>query len=155
MKTYRSSTAFFTCALLLCLVNISCKKTENQDEGKSKEQLIARKWDINRIQLRLYNGSTFVKDTILRNTPKPKNFVTLGSDGSFQYCFNKATSDLGTYAFKGADSIITTSAPTAYRWKLLTLTSQLFTVVSTSSSDPDFPGYNKVERYQTFVPNVK
>lgn len=150
MKTFIPLTAFFTGALFLCLVNTSCKKEENKDAGKPKEQLVARKWSINRIQLRLYSGTTFVKDTIIKQTPHPTNIVSLGADGSFEYRFNTTASDMGTYVWKGADSIIATSSPNAYRWKLLTLTSELFTVVSTGT-DPAFPGY-KVERYQTFVP---
>ncbi len=150
MKTFIPLAAIITGALFLSLCTTSCSKSD-EDHSGPKEQLIARKWSINRIQLKLYSGSTFVKDTILKQTPHPQNFVTFGTDGSFEYRFNTTTSDLGTYTFKGADSVIASSAPGAYRWKMLTITDQLFTVMSTSSNDPNFPGY-KVERYQTFVP---
>ena len=150
MKTFIPLTALFTATLFLCLFNTSCKK-EDKDHSGPKETLIVHSWTINRIQLKLFNGSVFVKDTILKQTPKPRNFAAFGADMSFEYCFNSMTKDPGTYVFKGADSIIATAASGTYRWKLLMLTDQLFTTMTTTNNDPDFPGY-KVERYYTLVP---
>lgn len=149
MKTFIPLTAVTTAALFLCLFT-SCKKDDATDHSGPKETLIVRQWSINRIQLKLFNGSTFVKDTILKQTPKPKNFVSFGADMSFEYCFNTTTKDPGTYVFKGADSIIATAASGIYRWKLLMLTDQIFTTMTTTNNDPQFPGY-KVERYYTLV----
>ena len=127
---------------------ISCTKTEDTSTVP-KEQLVIGKWNINRMQLRLFYGGTFLKDTIIPQTPHPENFVQFQAGGSFEYRFNTTTSDFGTYQFIGADSVISNVTTKVYRWKMLILTNQLFTVMNTST-DPSFPGAT-VETYQTFV----
>ena len=117
---------------------------------KPKEQQVVGTWSINRIQLRLYYSGIFYKDTIIPQIALPTNFVSFDATNNFQYCFNSAAIDNGAYQFIGADSLISTTPSNIYRWKMLTLTDVLFTVMSTSTNDPAFPGA-KVETYQTFV----
>lgn len=114
-----------------------------------KEQQVVGEWVINRVQLKIFQNGVFVKDTIIKSTPKPKNFVRFGADGSFEYKLNSTTSDIGTYEFAGAGTLITNSSPKSYNWTMITLTNVLFTLVS-KGSDPAFPGAY-VERYQTFT----
>ena len=143
-------TAFLFIAILflvLVLLN-SCAKADHSAD-LPKEQQVVGKWSINRIQLKIYSGGVFIKDTILKQTPKPENFVSFNAAGGFEYRFNTATSDKGTYEFAGSGLLISNSVPNTYNWTMLTLTSVLFTVVS-KGPDPAFPGMF-VERYQTFV----
>jgi hypothetical protein len=150
MKTSLPTAAVFAGLFILNIaVAISCKKTDTADLTP-KEDLVLGKWNINRVQLRLYTGTTFIKDTIIKQTPKPENFVDFDPAGDFEYRFNTAISDVGAYQFSGVDSLIAGDGGNTHRWKMLTLTKDLFTVVSTSLSEPGFPGY-KVEKYQTFV----
>ena len=137
-------TGLFITGLLLS----SCKKTEDTSTVP-KEQLVIGKWNINRMQLKLFYGGVFLKDTIIQQTPHPENFVQFQAGGGFEYRFNTTTSDFGTYQFVGADSVIANVTTKTYRWKMLTLTNQLFTVMNTST-DPGFPGAT-VEFYQTLV----
>ncbi len=125
----------------------SCAKADHSAD-LPKEQQVVGTWSINRIQLKLYSGSIFLKDTILLLKQHP-NYVKFDANGSFQYKFNSALPDEGTYQFVGKDSLISNSLPQNYRWKMLTLTNVLFTVVN-KGTDPAFPGLT-VERYQTFV----
>ncbi len=129
------------------IITNSCAKPDHSAD-LPKEQQVVGTWSINRIQLKLYSGSIFLKDTILLQTNHP-NYVKFDANGSFEYKFNSTLPDEGTYQFAGADSVISNSLPQNYRWKMLTLTDKLFTVVNTGA-DPAFPGL-KVERYQTFV----
>ena len=149
MKACLPLTAFLAGFLLLGVLTSSCKKTDVAGLSP-KEDLVLGKWNINRIQLRIYYGGVFFKDTIIKQTPMPENFVNLGSNGSFEYRFNTSTSDLGTYTFSGADVLVSNSNPNSYNWKILTLTKDIFTVVSVSYSDAFYPGA-MVETYQTFV----
>jgi hypothetical protein len=126
----------------------SCSKADNSSTVP-KEQQVVGEWVINRVQLKIYQNGIFVKDTIIKSTPKPKNFVRFGADGSFEYKLNSTTSDLGTYEFTGSGGLITNSSPKSYNWTMITLTNVLFTLVS-KGSDPAFPGAY-VERYQTFT----
>ena len=82
-------------------------------------------------------------------TPKPENFVSFTAGGNFEYKFNTSTSDVGTYEIISADSVISYVPGKVYKWKMLTLTNVLFTVMNTST-DPAFPGAI-VETYQTLV----
>lgn len=125
----------------------SCSKSDKTDD-LPKEQQVVGKWDINRIQLKIYSSGVFIKDTIIPQTKHP-NFVRFDSNGNFEYKFNATSADIGIYQFVGVDSIVSNSLPNSYRWKILTLTSVLFTVVNTTT-DPAYPGAI-VERYQTFV----
>ena len=102
------------------------------------------------MQLRLYYGGVFSKDTIIKQTPKPENFVNFSADAGFEYKFNSSTSDIGTYQFASIDSVISNTPAKIYRWKMLTLTNTLFTTVSTSNNNPSFPGAT-VETYYTLV----
>jgi hypothetical protein len=145
----------FYCALFasaglisITIFSASCAKKDTSAD-LPKEQQVVGYWSINRIQLRIYQGGVFLKDTIVRQTPHPTNYVKFESNGSFEYRFNTYTTDAGTYQFVGVDSVVSSSAPQNYRWKMLTLTNKLFTVVSTGS-DAAYPGA-VVERYQTFV----
>ncbi|MBS1513189.1 MAG: hypothetical protein JST86_20300 [Bacteroidetes bacterium] len=128
---------------------VSCAKTDHSSD-LPKEQQVVGQWSINRIQLKLFYGGVFTKDSILPQKALPKNFVQFDANSNFQYCFNSSTINNGSYQFKGSDSLISTTSAKIYRWKWLTLTDVLFTVMSTSSSDPNFPGAT-VETYQTFV----
>ena len=148
MKNYTHAVLVFTGLLLMSVFNTSCKKLADSS-GQPKDQLIMGHWNINRIQLRLYYNGIFAKDTILKQTPKPENFVSFSAGGIFEYKFNTSTSEVGTYEIVSGDSVVSYVPGKAYRWKMLTLTNVLFTVMSTST-DPAFPGAT-VERYQTFV----
>jgi PBP1b-binding outer membrane lipoprotein LpoB len=147
MKT--TYTPLFLLAILFAaIVFTGCAKADTSAD-LPKEQQVVGEWVINRVQLKLFQNGVFVKDTIIKSTPKPKNFVKFGADGSFEYKLNSTTSDIGTYEFGGAGTLVTNSSPKTYNWTMLTLTNVLFTVVS-KGSDPAFPGYY-VERYQTFT----
>jgi len=145
-------TTYTPLVLLAILFSVTiftgCAKADTSTD-LPKEQQVVGEWVINRVQLKLFQNGVFVKDTIIKSTPKPKNFVRFEADGGFEYKLNSTISDIGTYEFAGAGSLVTNSAPKTYNWTMLTLTNVLFTVVS-KGSDPAFPGYY-VERYQTFT----
>lgn len=125
-----------------------CSKADTSTD-LPKEQQVVGEWVINRIQLKLYQNNVFIKDTILKATPRPKNFVRFDAGGGFEYKLNTNPADIGTYEFAGAGTLVTNSSPKTYSWTMLTLTDKLFTVVN-KGTDPAFPGYY-VERYQTFT----
>ncbi|MEP7239209.1 MAG: hypothetical protein ABI685_15120, partial [Ferruginibacter sp.] len=104
MKTTYPALLLIAGLFSLTFITNSCAKADHSAD-LPKEQQVVGKWSINRIQLRLYSGTTFIKDTILPNVPKPENFVRFDSDGKFEYRFNKSTSDLGTYEFPSAGSL--------------------------------------------------
>jgi hypothetical protein len=147
MKNHTSLIVF--CAISLCFSSLSSCKKDNTTT-LPKEQLIVGNWEINRIQLRVYYGGVFAKDTILAQSPRPKNYVNFGSGGSFNYKWNLDTEDVGTYQFKGVDSVITNAKPDEHRYKLLTLTDKLLTLKNTCNNDPNFPGAT-VECYHTLI----
>jgi len=135
--------------LLLFTAN-SCKKSDTADLA-SKEDLVLGRWYISRIQLKIYdNSGNFLRDTIIPPKPKPENFVIFGTDGSFEYRYNTSVSEFGDYSFSGADSVIANSDAHLFHWKILTLTKDLFTVVTRSHSDPYYPGAD-VENFKTFI----
>jgi hypothetical protein len=136
------------CTAIICL--FSCAKVDDGGVDKPKETLVQGTWSINRIQMKIYYNGVFNKDSIVPQKALPKNYVQFDGSTDFYYCFNSPSINSGTYQFKGADSVISTTPSKIYRWKMLTLTDALFTVVSTSTTDPSFPGA-KVETYQTFV----
>ncbi|MBL0146730.1 MAG: hypothetical protein IPP48_14365 [Chitinophagaceae bacterium] len=144
----------FTSLALLCAVVctstllISCDKAD--PTTRPKEQLIVGNWEIGRIQLKVFYGGVFVKDTILKQAPRPKNYANFDANGGFAYKWNLNAADIGTYQFKGTDSVITNAIPNAYRWKMLTLTEDIFTVMNTTTNEPLYPGAT-VERYHTFI----
>lgn len=148
MKTTFTSLLLVAGLFFVIMFSNSCAKADTSAD-LPKEQQVVGEWVINRVQLKLYQNGVFVKDTIIKSTPKPKNFVRFDADGGFEYKLNSTISDIGTYEFAGAGSLITNSAPKTYNWTMLTLTNVLFTVVS-KGTDPAFPGYY-VERYQTFT----
>ena len=125
----------------------SCAK--DTSTSLPKEQLVVGKWVINRVQVKAYQNNVLVKDTIIKSTPKPENFVQFNANGGFEYKLNSTTSDIGTYEFTGPGTLITNSSPKSYNWTMITLTDLLFTVV-TKGPDAAFPGAY-VERYQTFT----
>jgi hypothetical protein len=147
MKTIFTPFLMIASLFSMIIISNSCAKPDHSQDLPKEEQVIGT-WSINRVQLRLYSGNVFVKDTILTLKQHP-NYVKFNSGNSFEYKCNSALPDEGAYQFVGADSVVSSSIPNSYRWKMLTLTNSLFTVVNTGT-DPAFPGY-KVERYQTFV----
>lgn len=148
MKTAYPSLLLIAGLFFISTILNSCAKADTST-SLPKEQQVVGEWVINRVQLRIYQNGVFVKDTIIKSTPKPKNFVRFGADGSFEYKLNSTTSDLGTYEFAGPGTLVTNSSPKSYNWTMLTLTDVLFTLVS-KGPDPAFPGAY-VERYQTFT----
>ena len=143
-------TLFLPAVIILSTV-VSCKKVA---EGKNsnntpKEELAVGHWNINRIQVKVFQNGIYVKDTIILQTPKPENFVQFDAGSSFQYRFNVSAIDAGSYLFMGSDSLIATTPSGIYRWKWITLTDVLFTVMSTATYQ-SMPGYT-FENYQTFV----
>lgn len=148
MKKFYSTLLLTAGLLSVIIVSNSCAKADHSAD-LPKEQQVVGTWWINRIQLRIYQGGVFLKDTIIKQTPHPTNYVKFDANGAFEYRFNTYTTDAGSYQFSGADSVIANSTPQNYRWKMLTLTNVLFTVVS-KGTDPAYPGA-VVERYQTFI----
>lgn len=140
----------FTLFALTLITAVSCKKLHDTS-GIPKEQLIPGKWFINRIQYKVYYNGVFAFDSIVKRDPKPENFVSfdVAAASAFQYKFNSTVTNTGTYSWKGNDSVICVTPGITYRWKKLTLTDVLFTVVNTETS-PLFPGA-VVEKYQTFT----
>ncbi len=126
----------------------SCKKSDPA-VARPKEQLIAGKWSINRVQLKGYMAGTLIKDSTVPNAPQPENFVKFDGAGGVEYRFNKATSDFGTYSFVGTDSVSAVIAGVTYRWKNLLLTETNFNVVNTTPFSM-VPG-STVDTYQVFV----
>lgn len=144
----------FTAILIAGLFSVSailssCAKPDHSAD-LPKEQQIVGEWWINRIELNVYSGGTLMIDTILNQTPKPKNLVKFEENGGFEFRFNTTTSNVGTYQFVGADSIVSVTPAITYRWKMLTLTKVLLTAKSTSTNNPTYPG-STVETYYTFV----
>jgi hypothetical protein len=144
----------FTAILIAGLFSVSgilssCAKPDHSAD-LPKEQQIVGEWFINRIELNVYNGSALIIDTILKQTPKPKNLVKFDTGGGFEFRFNTTTSNIGTYQFVGSDSIVSVTPAITYRWKMLTLTKVLLTAKSTSTNNPAYPG-STVETYYTFV----
>lgn len=132
----------------MVILTNSCTKAKDTS-GIPKETLAVGKWNINRMQLRIYYAGTFSRDTIIPQTPLPENYVQFDASGGFQYKFNTANADMGTYQFVGVDSLIAISATKTYNWKWLTITDVLFTCMTTGTS-PAFPGAT-VETYYTLV----
>ncbi len=147
MKNLISVMVLFMGIIVFSCFISSCTK-DNTNIDKPKEQQVIGTWSINRVQLKLYYGGVFFKDTIVAQTTYP-NYVKFESNGSFEYKFNKPAADVGTYQFTGTDSVVSNVTSKIYRWKMLTLTDVLFTVMNTST-DPAYPGAT-VETYQTFV----
>jgi len=148
MKISYTSIVLLAGLFSVSIITNSCAKTDHSSD-LPKEQQVVGYWSINRIQLKIFTGGVFIKDTIVTQTPHPVNFVTFDAGGNIEYKFNTYTSDIGTYQFIGADSMISNTNTQIYRWKMLTLTNKLFTVV-TNTTDPAYPG-SVIERYQTFV----
>ncbi len=147
MKNFTLLVYFVALTSSIFILN-SCKKQE-QEQNKPIEATIGR-WAINRIQLKIYNGNVFVKDSIMPYTPGKNFFTQLDANNNFQFSYNSSVIDNGTYVFKGQDSIIATTASTVYYWKLLTLNDVLFTTSNVSTNNPGFPG-SRVETYYTFT----
>jgi hypothetical protein len=148
MKTTYTSILLFAFLFSISGLLNSCAKADTGTD-LPKEQQVVGEWVINRVQLKIFQNGVFIKDTIIKSTPKPKNFVKFDADGRFEYKLNSTTSDIGTYEFAGSGKLVTNSAPKSYNWTMITLTNVLFTLVS-KGTDPAFPGAY-VERYQTFT----
>ncbi|MBX2935222.1 MAG: hypothetical protein KF825_13335 [Ferruginibacter sp.] len=149
MKPIYRGFLLFACILITAITLNSCAKKDHSTD-LPKEQQIVGQWGINRVQLRLYSGTTFLKDTIIPNIPKPKNYIVFDAGSGFEFKYNSATSNTGTYQFSGTDSLIAVTPGVTYRWKMLTMTNVLFTIMNTSTNDPAFPGL-KVETYFTLT----
>jgi hypothetical protein len=148
MKTTYTSLLLLAGLFSVSVFTNSCAKADTSTDKPSNQQIVG-KWRINRVQLKIFVDDIFIKDTIIKSAPKPENFVNIESNGSFEYKFNTATSDIGTYELPGLGLLVSNSLPKSYNWTILTLTDVLFTVVS-KGPDPAFPGAY-VERYQTFI----
>ncbi len=151
MKNFTSVASL--CVILFAIVSLSssCKK-EDTSQSRPPEVLVVGQWSLNRVQLKLYNGNTFLKDTIIAFKSYP-NYLKVDTNVPFEYKMNSTTANTGTYVFVKAtagDSLIATTPSKLFNWKILTLTTDLLTTVETSTSDPAFPG-KKVETYHTFV----
>ncbi|MEP6674690.1 MAG: hypothetical protein ABJA78_06035 [Ferruginibacter sp.] len=152
MKKHFYKTMQLGCCILL-IGFFSCKKTDKAVD-RPKEELIQAKWSINRIQLKFYQGSVLVKDSIVKQDPKPENFATF-SGGNVEYRFNSPTSDMGTYTFSGTDSVYAslsanlTGVNTTGKWYNQLLTETNFNVIGRGTS-PYYPG-GYVDIYQSFV----
>ena len=149
MKTKYTGLLLIAGLFSIAIILNACAKPDHSAD-LPKEQQVVGEWYINRIQLKIYNGSTFLKDTIIPQSPKPKNFVKFDANAAFEYKYNTTTSNIGTYQFVGSDSIVSVTPAQTYRWKMLTLTNVLFTTSSTSTNDPAFPGL-RVETYYTLT----
>jgi hypothetical protein len=149
MKNLYSATLLFVGIVIASCFTTSCTKPDTSSD-KPKEELVLGYWAIQRVQLKIYYNNVFFKDTIPKQNSVPKNYVQFDPGKDFQYLLSAPVANQGTYEFKGADSLIATTPSKIYRWKMLTLTDLLFTVMSTSTNDPAYPGA-KVETYQTFV----
>jgi hypothetical protein len=149
MKKPVSITSLLFIAICSCLLFSACKKDKDIPTVSNTQQIIG-KWSINRIQEKIFYNGVFVRDTIIKQNPQPYNNIIFGSAGEFQYKFNNASSDIGIYSFAGDNNVNTAAGSSTYQWKILTLTNVLFTVMSSTTNDPNYPGA-MVERYQTFV----
>ncbi len=149
MKPIYRGLLLFACIFTVAFILNSCAKKDHSTD-LPKEQQIVGQWGINRVQLRLYSGTTFLKDTIIPGIPQPKNYIVFDAGLGFEFKYNSATSNTGTYQFSGSDSLIAVTPSATYRWKMLTMTSVLFTMMNTSTNDPAFPGL-KVETYYTLT----
>jgi hypothetical protein len=150
MKNLYSSTLLFVGIVIVSCCISSCEKKDTSSD-RPKEQAVVGSWGINRVELNIYYAGNIMNDSIVKQKFLPRNYVQFDANGDFQYQLSVPTANFGTYQFKGTDSIICNTPSKIYRWKMLTLTDVLFTVKSTSTNDPAFPGAIKVETYQTFV----
>ncbi|MEO7307540.1 MAG: hypothetical protein ABIR78_01385 [Ferruginibacter sp.] len=149
MKTSFKAIVLAAGLFLVTLLFISCAKPDHSADLPKQQQVVGE-WYINRIELNVFSGSVLIKDSILPRTPKPKNTVEFDANGGFKYQFNSTTVNIGTYQFVGNDGIVSVTPAVTFNWKMLTLTNVLFTVKSTSTNDPAFPGCT-VNTYHTFV----
>jgi hypothetical protein len=147
MKNFTTVTVLAV-IITFCSILSACSKS-TPDVNKPIEATEG-KWAINRVQLRIYYGGVFYKDTIVPNKPQGENSLVMDASMNFQFRYNSTVTDAGTYTFPGNDSIIATTSTTVYHWKMLTLTDVLFTAKSTTNANPAFPGAT-VETYYTFV----
>ncbi|MFN8243416.1 MAG: hypothetical protein U0X40_05120 [Ferruginibacter sp.] len=139
MKTFLPLKSIFVFASFISLISSSCKKTDTADM-QPREQLIVGTWYIDRMQLKIYSGSTFITDTIIKRNPQPANYAKFGADGSFEYRFNSNVSDFGTYQLVNGETVVATAGSKTFTWSILTMTNELFTTKSVSNNDPNFPG---------------
>lgn len=153
-KHFYTTMQLFCCILLIGF--FSCKKVDKAVD-RPKEALIQANWEINSITLKFYQGGVLVKDSIVKQDPKPRNYAlfTGSGSGSVAYCFNATASTTGTYAFVGTDSINAsltaglTGISTSGNWYNQLLTETNFNVIGRGTS-ADFPG-GYVDIYQCFV----
>src|SRR5476651_1774879 len=120
MRNYTPVAIVFAVLFLLTISNTSCSKKDD-GAGLTQDALIQGHWNINRIQLRLYYNGVFAKDTIIKQTPQPENFVDFSGGDGFEYRFNTSSSDIGSYQILHGDSVVSVTSGKTYRWKILTL----------------------------------
>jgi hypothetical protein len=142
-------TLFGVAAVICISVSVSSCKKSDTAVARPKEQLIAGRWSINRVQVKGYLAGSLVKDSIVPNAPQPENYIKFDGAGGVEYRFNKPTSDFGTYSFVGTDSVYAVISGVTYKWKNLLLTETNFNVVNTTPF-PAIPG-SIMDTYQTFV----
>jgi hypothetical protein len=139
---------------ILLIGFFSCKKVDKA-VNRPKEELIQANWEINKIQLKFYQGGVLVKDSTVKQDPKPRNFALFSGPGSVEYCFNATTPSMGTYSFVGTDSINASLTAgisglnTSGNWYNQLLTETNFNVIGKGTSPSYSGGY--VIIYQSFV----
>ncbi len=133
---------FFLTALLSC-TKPGIKQSVTLDKASGD-------WIINSIRLKVYNGSTLIKDSLVPWKPVKKNFVNFDGISKVDYCYNSASTKTGEYKLMGADSIHLTLIGDIRDWKILLLTTTNFNIETTSNNNTSFPG-STVITYQGFI----
>ncbi len=147
MKNFTLSLCFVV--LTSSILTLSSCKKQDQEQNKPIESTIGQ-WTVIRVQKKIFYNNVFTQDTILpKYTGGTPYFVKIESNGNFTYSY-KPVYDMGTYTFKGTDSLVATTPGNNYNWKMLTLNDVLFTAMNTTTNDAAFPGA-KVETYYTFT----
>ena len=146
MKTSISSLVIIAGLFSILGLASSCAKPDHSAD-LPKEQQIVGQWYISRLELNIFSGGVLVKDSIIPQLPY--NFVKFEETGDFAYRFNAPSANNGTYQFVGADSVVSVTPASTYRWKILMLTKNLLTVRNTTTNHPSFPGATVIS-YHTF-----
>jgi len=110
----------------------------------------AGNWTIHSIRLKVYNGSSLIKDSLVPWKPVKTNYVNFDGVSKVDYCYNSAATKTGEYKLMGEDSIHMTLTNDIRSWKILLLTSTNFNIETTSNSNTSFPG-STVITYQGFI----
>ncbi len=108
------------------------------------------KWSINAIRMKVFNGTSLLKDSTLPWRPIVENYVSFDGISNLNYCFNSSTSTPGEYKLLPNDSILLKVGNDNRRWKILLLTETNFNIETTAVDNSAFPGATVVT-YQGFV----